>query len=90
MTQDQHESPSDKVRSYCRDQIIVPARRNSITTVTIRSGDIHGELGFKNRLPLVCSALGSKKFEEMARVSRISIEGPANGANTKYTFQLRP
>jgi hypothetical protein len=80
--------PSDKTRIYCRDHYIIPARSRGQKEVTIRSGDVHRELYFTNRLPLVCAALGSTKFENMARVKRKSIEGPTNGANTKFTFQI--
>jgi hypothetical protein len=81
-------SPSNKTRIYCSDHYIIPARSRDQKEVTIRSGDVHRELGFTNRLPLVCAALGSTKFENMARVKRISIDGPTNGANTKFTFQV--
>jgi 5-methylcytosine-specific restriction enzyme B len=81
-------TPSDKTRVYCRDNYIIPARVRGQKEVTIRSGDIHRELNFVNRLPLVCSALGSKKFDDLAGVKRKSIEGPTNGANTEFTFQI--
>jgi hypothetical protein len=81
-------TPSDKTRVFCRDFYVIPAKKNGFKEVTIRSGDVHRLLFFKNRLPLVCSALGSEKFEEMARVKRISITGPTNGANTLFKFQI--
>jgi hypothetical protein len=37
---------------------------------------------------LVCSALGSNIFEEMSKVKRLSIEGPLNGSNTEFTFEI--
>ncbi len=79
---------SDRVREYCKTNIVDPARARGDSTVTIRAGDIHAALGFKNRLPLVCSALGANVFEELARVHRIGIEGPTNGANAVFTFSL--
>ena len=57
-------TPSDKTRLYCRDHYVIPARVKGQKEVTIRSGDVHRELNFTNRLPLVCSSLGSKKFED--------------------------
>jgi len=81
-------SYSDDVRSYCVNHYIIPTRRKGLNQIIIRAGDIHEELGFQNRLPLVCSALGSNKFEELATVKRISITGPVNGANTIFTFQI--
>ena len=79
---------ADKVREYCRTQLVDPARARGDTTVSIRAGDIHKALGFKNRLPLVCSALGANTFQEYARVQRIGLEGPTNGANAVFTFRL--
>lgn len=82
-------SHADRVREYCNAQIIEPARHRGDLTVSIRSGDIHSALGFRNRLPLVCSALGATVFEELARVERIGVDGPLNGANTVFTFRLK-
>jgi len=80
---------ADRVRAYCKSGIIEPARARGDETVSIRAGDVHSALGFKNRLPLVCSALGTTIFEESARVERIGIKGPMNGANAVFTFRLR-
>lgn len=80
---------ADRVRQYCRVHLIEPARARGDTTVSIRAGDIHAALGFKNRLPLVCSALGTKLFEKLARVERIGLTGPTNGANALFTFRLK-
>ena len=80
---------ADRVREYCKTQIIDPARARGETTVSIRAGDIHVALGFKKRLPLVCSALGANAFEHIAKAQRISIDGPTNGANAIFKFQLK-
>ncbi len=81
---------ADKVREHCCREVVEPARRRGATTVSIRSGDVHGTLGFKNRMPLVCSALGTQLFEELCDVQRIAVDGPLNGANTVFTFRLLP
>ena len=79
---------ADDVRTYCADNYIEPARRRGDTEVVIRAGDIHQELGYRNRMPLVCAALGTELFERMCRVERIGIEGPTNGANARFRFRL--
>ena len=81
-------SLADDVRNYCKKVYVEPARKSGKTAVTIRSGDIHNALNYRNRYPLVCSALGSNIFEEMAKVKRLSIEGPLNGSNTEFTFEI--
>jgi 5-methylcytosine-specific restriction protein B len=58
-------SLADDVREYCKINYIDPARRRGQETVTIKSGDIHSALDYKNRYPLVCSAIGSNRFEQM-------------------------
>lgn len=83
-------SHADQVRTHCGEKIIAPARAAGRNDVAIRAGDIHADLGYKNRLPLVCSALGASIFEERYRVRRKAVEGPLNGANTLFRFELLP
>jgi len=80
--------PPDLARDYIINSHIKPARTRGDNTITLRAGDIHSELNFKNRLPVICSVLGSDKFNELAEVERISIEGPVMGANAVFTFKL--
>ena len=82
-------SYADDVRNYCLENIIRPARRRGEKQLTIRAGDIHTAMGYRNRMPLVCGALGAKKFEEIASVERIGLAGPTNGANALFTFRIR-
>ncbi len=82
-------SYADDVRKYCKDYIIDPARKRGEKQISIRAGDIHNAMGYKNRLPLVCSALGANKFQEFAGVERISVSGPTNGANAVFTFRIK-
>lgn len=82
-------SYADDVRTYCKENIIDRARARGEKQVTIRAGDIHTVMGYRNRMPLVCAALGANKFEEIAEVERISLTGPTNGANALFTFRIR-
>ena len=83
-------SYADQVRAYCAEHIIEPARAQGQAQVEIRAGDVHKALGFRNRLPLVCSALGTAVFENQYRLRRISVEGPLNGSNTMFRFAVLP
>src|SRR4051812_1402258 len=47
-------SHADDVREHCRAHYLEPARARGESTVSIRAGDVHSALGYKNRLPLVC------------------------------------
>lgn len=82
-------SHADDVRRYCKDNIIDQARARGDKQIAIRAGDVHTAMGYKNRLPLVCSALGANKFEEFAGVERVSITGPTNGANAIFTYRIK-
>lgn len=82
-------SYADNVRSYCKDRVIEPARRRGEKLVEMRAGDIHAAMGYQRRMPLVCAALGAKKFDEMAGVERVSLTGPTNGANAIFTFKIK-
>lgn len=80
---------ADQVRKHCKDVIIDPARHRGEKKITIRAGDVHSAMGYRNRMPLVCSALGAKKFEAFTHVERIDISGPSNGANAVFTFAMK-
>lgn len=81
-------SYADEVRDYCGRHIVEPARARGEKEVVIRAGDVHKAMGYKNRLPLVCSALGAGLFEETYGVRRKSVDGPLNGSNTVFTFTV--
>ena len=83
-------SHADDVRSYCQQRYIEAGRKSGQTFIEIRSGDVHAALGYRNRYPLVCSAIGTSIFEDMCRLKRIAVEGPLNGGNTVFRFELLP
>ncbi|MDE7227395.1 MAG: hypothetical protein K2N31_03645 [Treponemataceae bacterium] len=83
------ETRADKIRAYCRDTRIIPARARGEKIVKIRAGDIAEELGLQDRVPSVCGALQALKFETIANVKRIATDGPGNGMNCIMTFELR-
>ena len=79
---------SDDVRAYCSTHYIEPARQRGDSIESIRAGDVHQDLGYRNRLSLVCGALGTELFQEMCRIERTGIEGPSNGANAIFRFRI--
>jgi 5-methylcytosine-specific restriction enzyme B len=79
---------ADDVREHCRTHYVIPARARGDSSVEIRAGDVHAALRYKNRMPLVCSAIGTKTFEQTSRLERLALEGPANGANATFTFRV--
>ncbi len=84
------ESPTtaNDIRTFCIDHFVKPARTRGEHTVTLRAGDVHNQMDLTQRLPAVCAALGSDTFERLARVRRLAIDGPLNGASTLFVFKL--
>ncbi|PJG50927.1 AAA family ATPase [Bradyrhizobium forestalis] len=81
-------SQADDIRRFVRINITEPARARGDTSVSIRAGDVHREMGLSNALPAVCSAIGSDKFLSEAAVSLIAREGPQNSTTTVFTFGI--
>jgi hypothetical protein len=54
--------------------------------VVINAGDVHRALALNNRVPLVCAALGSKKFLTEHGLRILSKTGPPSGQSTTVTF----
>jgi hypothetical protein len=64
------------------------ARAAKKTEITLRAGDVHKELGLDQRMPAVCSVLGSNRLEREARVKRLKTAGPHNGSNALFTYDV--
>ena len=82
-------SLADQVREYCYETYILPAQNENKQTFEIKTGDVHKALNFKNRYPLVCSAIGATIFEETYGLERVNVYGPLNGANTLFLFKFK-
>jgi hypothetical protein len=54
--------------------------------VVINVGEVHRALALNNRVPLVCAALGSKKFLTEHGLRILSKTGPPSGQSTTVTF----
>lgn len=81
-------SEADRIRLFTFATVIAPAREAGQDTVTVRAGDIHKEVGLKNRYASVVNALRAKKFAALADVTIIRQEGARVGASTEFTFAL--
>jgi hypothetical protein len=79
---------ADHIRQFAIDHYVAPARAGGRSEFTIRAGDVHQAMDLANAMPAVCSAIGSNKFEQLARVTIVKRSGPANGANVYFQFSL--
>ena len=80
--------PSDRVRDHIKRKYIDPAKKAGKKTLSIRAGDIHKELGFSRRIPVVCSALRSRKLSKSCDIELTYIGGPNNSTTTTFTYRL--
>jgi len=79
-------SPSDSVRQHSQEVYVRQARHRGATTFTINVGEVHKALALKNRVPLVCMALKSKKFLDGNGLRLVSETGPPSGQSTTVTY----
>jgi hypothetical protein len=83
-------SNSDLVRQHAVDLYLRAARRRGDRTFSVNVGAVHKALGLNNRVPLVCAALGSKKFLTENNLRLVSKTGPQSGQSTTvdFTFEI--
>jgi len=81
--------PSDRIRDHVKRKYIDPAKKDSKKKLSIRAGDIHKELGFSRRIPVVCSALRSRKFLKNCDIELTYVSGPNNSTTTTFTYRLK-
>lgn len=79
---------ADRIRQFVAERHIAGARNKGLAEVTIRAGDIHKEMSLTGAMPAICSALGSRKFEELAGIRLVDRRGPTNGANVFFRYDI--
>ena len=86
---DQILPPSDRVRDHVKRKYVDPAKKAGKRSLSIRAGDIHRELGFLRRIPVVCSALRSRKFQKNCNIELAYVDGHNNTTTAKFTYRLK-
>ena len=81
---------ADNIRQYVLEHLIEPARLERRSELTVRAGDIHKQMRLHQAMPPVCSALGTRKFLDLAAVSLQDRRGPINGSNVYFIYDLNP
>jgi len=81
--------PNEEVRD-AGHRYVEKARSEGQDSVTIVAGDIVRELRMEYRVPSVCSALASKRFQKENGITLERREGPPSGVSTtaKFTYRL--
>lgn len=83
---------NEEIQEYVRRSYLRLAKQRGETVVRIKAGDVHHSLHWSNRVPSVCTTLGSKKFQRETGLSLISKEGPPSGYGTRavFTYNFSP
>ena len=79
---------SDEIRWYTIERHVEPARHRGLDKISIRAGDVHKAMGLTDRLPAVCSALGTIKFLEVANLELLRRTGPSVSTTTMFHFKI--
>lgn len=79
---------ADEIRAFAYERCLKTAREGGIKTVTVRAGDVHDEMGLKDKIPSVCGALGTKKFLKQYNLRLVKREGPSCSANVYFTYEI--
>jgi hypothetical protein len=81
-------SISDNVRQYVFENYIETARKKHSARATVRAGDVAKAMDLRGRMPLVCGAIGTVKFQTEFGVKLLERSGPGNGSNATFIFQV--
>ena len=80
--------PSDEILQHIVTRHLVPARQIHQKRLALRAGDVHKQLGYCQRMPAVCSVLGSDQLQRMTGIRLIDRQGPQNGSSVQFTYEL--
>ncbi len=81
---------AEAIRMYAQREYVEPARKKGERRIRIIAGDVHRGMRLKNRVPNVCSVLGSRTFLEKNGLVIEAVSGPPSGMGTRvaYTYLL--
>jgi 5-methylcytosine-specific restriction enzyme B len=79
---------ADAIREHVLNLHIRPARTAGNKVVSLTAGQIQSEMNLKNRLPAVCSAIGSLRFENECGVKVRPVSVPLNSSTTVFTIDV--
>lgn len=79
---------ADEIGAFAKRRYVEPAFEAGEHMLTLRAGDVHTDMRLTSRVPAVCSALKSKKFQAMCGIQLRKRTGPEQGPNTRLTYCL--
>ena len=80
---------SNQVRDFFYDGYVVPARARGQARTTVAVTDISKHFDWRNRFPLICSALAARTFHRELGVEMLSVSDPCPSSTTVFTFAVK-
>jgi len=80
---------ADRILQHVVTAHFVPAWKMATPAIELRAGDLHKDMGLSDRVPAVCSVLGSERLQKLTRTRLVERRGPQQGANAVFVFSLR-
>lgn len=80
----------EKIRTYCKDRYINPARTRGDSHVTVRSSEVINAFGLEESSELVYEALWSVEFELENNLFRVSNNCQKNSRISNLVFKVLP
>ena len=59
---------AEEIRHFVSEHYIKPAKERGETKLVVVSGEVHGRMGLKDRMPAVCSVLRGGKLQNSLNV----------------------
>ena len=81
--------PSEEILNHIVQKHFESALAAGDVRLCLRAGDIHKELRYSSRMPAVCGVLGSLKLQATANARLVFREGPQQGANAVFHFEMK-
>ncbi len=79
---------ADKIREFVFKTYVEPAKRRGDRLVEIHAGDVHEKMGLTGRVPAVCGAIGTLKFQRIYMVRLVNRDGPTQASNVVFIFEV--
>jgi hypothetical protein len=80
---------ADRILQHVVTAHFVPAWKAATPAIELRAGDLHKELKLSNRMPAMCSVLGSERLKKLTRTRLVERRGPQQGANAVFVYDLQ-
>jgi len=83
---------AEEIRRFVFEHYIKPAKERGETKLVVVSGEVHGRMGLKDRMPAVCSVLRGSKLQSSFGVRLIqeirSAKVERDSSTNRFVFSI--